>query len=204
MYRYRIGIDNGTTGRVTVLDENGALIDYFQKPLRTHRLHTKEYATRQRIDVQRYKDKLRSYADGRVLFERPFAGTRVKAVVSGETCLEAEMIALEQLGIPYSFCASTDWQPRFLGVSSEDTKVVSLRKGRERWGYVDFEDDADSAFIALLLHELGHETIDSWRKEKKKKPKPKKKHNENTDKSRANSVRSDGAEVSRRRTKRKR
>jgi hypothetical protein len=175
---YSIGIDNGPTGRVTVLDKAGKVVAYLVKPTKKARLYTKKVAFRNRLDWKAYAELLRPFATkGAVaLLERPFTGQASTAALS-TAFLEAELIALDELGIQYGFCDSRDWQTPYLDLSSKSdevcTKVLSLRAGNAKWPSAKFKDDADSAFIALLLHDVGLIEIDSWRP-KAKKPKKKK------------------------------
>ena len=130
--QYWIGIDNGVSGSIGIIDSNGHY-RYYKMPIKRELSYTKKKQWLNRIDVDKLlvilRSTQRSYATTSqiVLLERPMVNpTRWKASSSAIRALEATLIVLETLGIPYSYCDSKEWQKNML---PKDIKgSVNLKK----------------------------------------------------------------------------
>lgn len=114
-----IGIDNGVSGAITVLDEAGQILLHIKTPIKNHLNYTKAKAFINRVDSPKLKGILSiwpdDYDDSFCMIERPMIHPgRFKATISAVRCLEATEILLEELLIPYQFIDSKEWQKALL------------------------------------------------------------------------------------------
>lgn len=107
-----IGIDNGVSGAVTILNEWNEVVLHIKTPIKNHLNYTKKKAFINRVDFILLKNALASAGhDAFCMIERPMVNpTRFKATISAIRCLEATEILLEELQIPYQFIDSKEWQ----------------------------------------------------------------------------------------------
>lgn len=129
-----IGIDNGVTGTIGVITDDKAAI--YPMPTFEQYNYTKVKQKIKRIDVKKLKELLLNYIGDnpeRVIvgIERPMVNpARFKATTSALRALEATLIVLEELCLPYVFIDSKQWQkvllPKKLKGSSE-LKKASLQ-----------------------------------------------------------------------------
>ncbi len=172
---YYIGIDNGVTGSVCVLDESGKCLEYWPTPVEKTLNYTKvkEYITRVQGNI--LGKKLRPYAEtGTVVIERPLVNPgRWKATVSALRCDEATRIVLEILGLRFIYVDSREWQSVMLpkrkslpAVSrsmtaaektahktkatafKKETKELSLMVAQRLFPQIAFSKDGDAALMA--------------------------------------------------------
>lgn len=124
---YFIGIDNGNTGTIGIVDKDGNPVLFEKTPVKTVKgVH--------RLNHEKLKEMLSRYSNAIVLIERPMINPqRFKASISATRCDEAEKVILEQLGIPYEVIDSKQWQHAlFNGVYEHlTTKQASLELGNE-------------------------------------------------------------------------
>lgn len=122
-----IGIDNGTTGTIAILNEK--LIFFGKIPSKKEYSYTKKKQKVTRVDTKELKHLLFSNIDDsqvKVVVERPLVNPgRFKATVSGVRALEAVLIVLEELGYPVSYIDSKEWQKQLL---PEQSKGKQLKK----------------------------------------------------------------------------
>ena len=173
--KYYIGIDNGVTGSVCVVDEHGTCLEYWPTPVEKTLNYTKvkEYITRVKGEV--LGKKLRPYAaTGTVVIERPLVNPgRWKATVSALRCDEATRIILEVLGFKFIYVDSKEWQdamlpkrkaaPRATKTMTDDqkaaqqaaaalfkneTKNLSLMVAQQLFPKITFKKDGDAALMA--------------------------------------------------------
>ena len=173
--KYYIGIDNGVTGSVCVVDEAGQCLEYWPTPVEKTLNYTKakEYITRVKGEV--LGKKLRPYAAaGTVVIERPLVNPgRWKATVSALRCDEATRIVLEILGLKFIYVDSREWQTAMLPTRKAppkitktmtatekatikakaadykgETKTLSLLKARQLFPQIPFKKDGDAALMA--------------------------------------------------------
>lgn len=113
-----MGIDNGVTGSITVLYDDGTFT-YLKMPTIRQRNYTKTVRHLERVNFPKLVKFLSSLAATNevviAVMERPMVNPkRFIASTSALRCLEATQIALESTGIPYSFIDSKNWQGEFL------------------------------------------------------------------------------------------
>jgi hypothetical protein len=121
-----IGIDNGVTGGITILEDSGVVISHVKTPIKNHLSYTKKKAFINRIDFPKLKAELEKAGTTTFCYiERPLVNpTRFMATVSAIRCLEATEILLEELQIPYQFLDSKEWQKVLLpsGLKGDELK----------------------------------------------------------------------------------
>ncbi len=125
-----IGIDNGITGSVFILEENNKL--FFKTPIKIEQSYTKTKQNISRIDFNDFCNVLKciTYPKNTLaIIERPMVNPgRFKATASALRCLEATLIALENYGIAYKYIDSKEWQKELL---PKDLKKEDLKKASQ-------------------------------------------------------------------------
>lgn len=148
-----VGIDNGVTGTLSVLDPNGICVLHCAMPVRKEQSYTKTKQNISRIDVGLLMRLLKPYCttySSRAYIERPMVNPgRFKATMSAMRALEATLIALEELQIPYVYIDSKEWQKKLLpeGCQKEELKRAATDIARRLFPSVTPK-DADSLLIA--------------------------------------------------------
>lgn len=129
-----IGIDNGATGSIGVITENN--VYFIPTPIKKVQDYTKRRKDISRLDTEEFKIFLKQcgvYKNNSICYiERPLVNpTRFYATESALRILEAELIVLEELEIPYIFLDSKEWQKKILpqGTKGEDLKRMSKEIG---------------------------------------------------------------------------
>ena len=152
-----IAIDNGVTGTITIMNkETGELQDYFPIPVKTHLKYTKKKQWIKRVDWKELRAKLELHFPyhPKAYLERPMVNpTRFKASESALRCLEATLIVLEMLGIPYEFIDSKEWLREMLLKGLKGTaelKKASLEKARQMFPGITIY-DGDSLLMAEYI-----------------------------------------------------
>ena len=152
-----IGIDNGVSGSIAIISKNGVV---FQKtPIIKALNYTKSKQWVNRIDGLQLGDlvyenvkSIDSVNKVCCLIERPMINPgRWKASMSAIRALEATLIVLESISIPYSFLDSKEWQKELLpkGCSKEELKEASLQVAHRLFPNVNVKGkDADGLLIA--------------------------------------------------------
>lgn len=150
-----VGIDNGVTGSIMVVYDDGTYtflktptieqLSYTKKKKRIHRIDFKSLYT--------FFQNLKSFNEVvLVVMERPMVNPmRFDATLSAIRCLESTQIILEGHGIPYTFIDSKEWQKELLPgvVGSDKLKKASDKRARKHYPAVAFKDgQGDSANIA--------------------------------------------------------
>jgi len=146
-----IGVDNGTSGSIAILNNSAKL---FKTPIKIEPSYTKTKQSISRVNFPKLL-KILELEDKNsiVILERPMVNpTRFKASASALRCLEATLIAIEQLGYSFMYCDSKNWQSELLpqGCKKEELKPTSLAIGKRLFPHIDFTGfkDADSLLIA--------------------------------------------------------
>lgn len=152
-----IGIDNGTTGSITILNRSGVLLDYKVTPSRLEQSYTKTKQNISRIDVELLREmfedaqlRLRPHSNNLAVIERPMINPmRFKASISAARALEATLIVIEELRIPYRYIDSKEWQKAMLpsGCEKDELKSAAVDVARRLFPSVKVK-DADSILIA--------------------------------------------------------
>lgn len=151
--RTYIGLDNGVSGSIGIINDNGPKL--FKTPIKNQLSYTKTKQNINRIDVPELILLLQPFASPqtKLWIERPMVNpTRFKATMSAIRALEATLIALEILQMPYEYIDSKEWQKHLLpeGLKGDALKPASLDIGRRLFPSIDFKgfNDADSLLMA--------------------------------------------------------
>lgn len=146
-----IGIDNGVTGSVAVLDCGGDLLLYAPIPVFKRLSYTKAKAFVNLVDTPKLEAMLRPYVTGSLCIERPMINpARWVATVSAIRCHTLQEDLFGRLPIRYRILDSKEWQKHMLpaGLQGPELKIASLQVGTRRFPNVKFKKDADAALIA--------------------------------------------------------
>lgn len=164
--------DNGVTGSIGIITVDYATGETFTQfmltPVKKELSYQKSKKTmRTRLDypsMHRLFEEVKSTSD-KVIFcmERPLVNaTRFSASLSAIACLEAMLILLEDLDIPYSYIDSKEWQKAILPAGlkgSDEQKKASMDVGcrlfPEHKELIQKHKDADGILIAEYLHRKG-------------------------------------------------
>ena len=174
--KYYIGIDNGVTGGICVVNDIGEVKLYEKTPVKKCLNYTKKKEFLNRLDGVALAEMLKPFADACIVaIERPMLNpSRWKASVSALRCDEATLIVLEMLNIPYRYIDSKEWQSEMLpkrkapprtadkkatsvekaqlriqkAKFKKETKELSLAVGNKLFPLLTFKDDADPVLIA--------------------------------------------------------
>lgn len=139
--KYLIGIDNGVTGSVGLISDDGKDVRFITTPVKKELNYTKAKAYITRIDALELI-KILSIADpltSKVIIERPMVNPgRFVATISAIRALEATQTVLEQLGLSYSFIDSKEWQKAMLpsGLKGDELKAASLDIGKRTFPFI--------------------------------------------------------------------
>lgn len=147
-----VGVDNGVSGSIGII-MNGT--SYFYKvPCRKALDYQKNAKNISRIDVVALRRILKDRHNPMAILERPMVNPqRFTASKSALRALEALLIVLEDLNIPYRFIDSKEWQKEILpkGIKGADAlKKASLDIGTRLFPQFrdKFKGDADGILIA--------------------------------------------------------
>jgi len=132
-----VGIDNGVTGSITIIDTKFSSANYHKTPVFKCLNYTKKKGLMKRIDTEKLHDILfsvpREVGDGdttmiakaMILIERPMVNPkRFKATVSALRALEATLVVIEKLEIPYRYIDSKEWQKEMLPKGLKGSKEL--------------------------------------------------------------------------------
>jgi hypothetical protein len=152
MKRY-ISVDNGVTGSLTIMWAEKVV--WYPTPVRKCLDYTKTKKWLNRVDGEELKEILMTGEEDcqstLAILERPMINPiRWNASMSAIRCLEATLIVLELLKLPYSFIDSKIWQKELLpsGLQKEELKEASYQVAKRLFPNLDFKKDgADSVLI---------------------------------------------------------
>lgn len=110
-----VGIDNGSTGSIGIITPESSSMAH--PPVRKQLNYHKKAENISRIDYPEFVKWLIALRDSSAIngwqlmaiLEKPFTGMPNAAVLAGRV-YEAEIIALEECGIPYTTICASDWQ----------------------------------------------------------------------------------------------
>lgn len=157
MNKIYCGVDNGTSGAVGIVSDNSDTYGWFPTPTKIELSYTKAKQNISRIDfpkfLELFKEKILSYnVPVRVFLERPLVNPgQLKTTMSAMRSLEATLIVLEELKIPFSYLDSKSWQKDMLpsGLKGKELKEASRQIGRRLFPTLDFgKSDCDAILIA--------------------------------------------------------
>jgi len=151
-----LGVDNGPTGNIGVIAPNETL--YFPMPVKKELNYTKQKQFLHRVDVEKLFGLMKALKETNsegclCLVERPMINPqRWKPSMSAIRCLEATLIVLELLKIPFQYIDSKQWQKELLpkGLKKDELKKASLDIGKRLFPQIDWTKfkDADGLLIA--------------------------------------------------------
>jgi hypothetical protein len=147
-----IGIDNGVSGGVTILNENGEVILHEKTPVKRCLNYTKKKAFINRVAINELREMLEKAGENTYcMCERPMVNPgRFAATISAMRCMEATEIVLEELLIPYQWIDSKEWQKVMLpsGLKGDDLKVAASQTSTRLYPRLKVV-NADCLLIAL-------------------------------------------------------
>ena len=159
MTKTYIGIDNGVTGTVSIITNTSDVI-HFNIPIQKELSYTKKKQYITRIDYNKLIQALDNYGNCFCLLERPMINPmRWKASMSAIRALEATLISLERLAIPYQYIDSREWQKELLPKNlfknkGKDLKFAALDIAKRLFPQINTK-DADSLLIAEYARRKG-------------------------------------------------
>lgn len=178
--RTYIGIDNGTTGSIGIIQPYAnrflatptIMQDSYTKPVlkkktKAAKKRTPVQARISRVDHKAFHRTLvevtETSSDILIIIERPMINPmRFKASMSAMRCLESQLVAIEDLNIPYRYIDSKEWQSEFISNDLKGTDSLKLESklvGVSMWPqYIDLfikQGDADSMLIAEYAKRQG-------------------------------------------------
>lgn len=130
--KYYLGIDNGTSGTIALVDGDGVVSFFMETPIKIEQSYTKTKKNISRIDVVKLMEVLSTYKDLDILavIERPLVNPKMfVTTMSAMRALEATLCVLEHLKIGVRYEDSKSWQKDMLpsGVKgSPELKKASL------------------------------------------------------------------------------
>lgn len=152
-----VGIDNGTSGAIGIVSDDSSIVKWFPTPIKIELSYTKEKQNISRIDFPKlisfFEEQVLCYNTSvRVVMERPRVNPQqFKTTMSAMRSLEATLIAVEQLKIPFSYIDSKEWQKELLpsGLKGKELKDGSKQVGKRLFPSIDFgKADCDAILIA--------------------------------------------------------
>ena len=120
MGKFYIGVDNGVTGSIGIIDSEDIYSAEFEKiPIKTEQSYTKKKQNISRINWVELFAFFSNYKTPKnnsiCLIERPMVNPgRFKATMSALRCLETVLICIEMASLPYQYIDSKQWQKELL------------------------------------------------------------------------------------------
>jgi hypothetical protein len=155
--RIYIGIDNGCSGSVAILNKELTICRYVETPSKKEQSYTKTKQMISRIDYVALKDMLITYKDNAIaIIERPLVNPGMfKATISAVRALEATLIVVEELGIAVQYIDSREWQRALLPQGTKGStelkrasRDIGCRLFPQHAGIINKHKDADGLLIA--------------------------------------------------------
>ena len=155
MNKTYIGIDNGTSGSIGIINNTESY--YYMTPVFIEQSYTKTKQNISRIKGIDLYTILKPFSENAYcIIERPMVNPgRFKATVSALRALEATLIIIEQLQIPYQYIDSKEWQKELLPKNIKgdiDLKRISMDIGKRLFplhkNLIEKHKDADGLLIA--------------------------------------------------------
>jgi hypothetical protein len=150
MIKIFCGVDNGVSGYITIITAEGEILAHKPTPIKKELSYTKTKQFINRIDGPALEQFLLLYNPIKATLERPMINpTRWKASMSAVRALEATIIVLELLKIPYEYIDSKEWQKAFLpsGLVKDELKKAAVDVARRLFPSITTK-DADSILIS--------------------------------------------------------
>lgn len=158
MRDYYLGLDNGISGNLGIIGPDNKSAHH-KTPIKKVLNYTKEKAWINRISTPELKTILQPYADANaakpgsvlMILERAMVNPkRWKASMSAIRALEATLIVIEELGIPYVYVDSKEWQRVMLpaSIAGDELKPASKQVAERLFPNLTFKSDGDGILIA--------------------------------------------------------
>lgn len=156
MAKTYVGIDNGVSGSCSFLKDSAAAT-YYPTPIFRQLNYTKTKAYINRVDTKKLKAiflaELGDSKECLVVLERCMVNPgRFKATISAVRAMEATLIVLEDLGLPYVYMDSKEWQRELLptGCVGDELKTASSEVGKRLFPHLKdaIKKDADALLMA--------------------------------------------------------
>lgn len=114
-----IGVDNGTSGTICLMGQNGEVLHFDETPIKKEQSYTKTAQIISRIDIKALQNLiepiLKRYKFAIAVIERPLVNPKMfKATMSAMRSLEATLCVLESLKIAVQYVDSKEWQRELL------------------------------------------------------------------------------------------
>jgi hypothetical protein len=162
-----IGIDNGASGSIGIINKDRTIIHFSGVPVKETRDYTKEVKYINRVDVSRLSDLILSYigdckrSEILLISERPMINpTRFQASIHAARSFEAMMICLESMLLTPIIIDSRIWQHELLpGMKGEAAlKQASFDEGirlfPDQVASIIKHGDADALLIAEYAYRM--------------------------------------------------
>ena len=157
MHNYYIGIDNGVSGTIAIIGPDGS--QFIKTPIKLEQSYTMKKQNISRIKVHDLKKFLRENTvtnERFAILERPMINPKMfKTSMSAMRTLEAQVLLLESMRIPFMYCDSKHWQrvllPRGTKGTPELKKAsvdIGCRLFPEHQELIKKHKDADGLLIA--------------------------------------------------------
>jgi hypothetical protein len=156
-----IGIDNGVSGSIGTIRDTDNTVLFSRTPVSKRLDYTKKKSWCNRIEIGSLTEMLRWGLDTNVatcIIERPMVNPmRWIATKSALRALEATLIVLEDLEIPYRFIDSKEWQKALLpsGLKGPELKLAAVEVAKRLYPTIDCGKDADGLLIAHYAKMIG-------------------------------------------------
>ena len=131
MEKLILGIDNGTTGTVCMIRENGDDIFFIESPVKFEQSYTKKKQNISRIDTVKLREVLEPYRDKDIyvmaVVERPLVNPSpklFKTTMSAMRSLEATLCIIEEFKFSLIYCDSKEWQKELLPRGTQGTQAL--------------------------------------------------------------------------------
>lgn len=157
MKKFYVGIDNGVSGSIGIINTETNQVRYTSTPVKKELNYTKEKAYLNRIDRKKVKALFAEVFEDTptenilVVLERPMINPkRWKASVSAVRALESTLTIFEDLGLPFIYVDSKEWQKDLLpkGTVGDELKEASLLVAKRLFPNLDFKKDGDGMLMA--------------------------------------------------------
>lgn len=145
MRKYYIGIDNGTSGTIGIINNESGETLFVETPIKKEQSYTKKKQEISRVDFGKLMTFLMENTEPGQRFavlERPMVNPQMfKTSGNALRCLEAQLILLEQLEIPFIYVDSKQWQRDLLPAGTKGSP--ELKKASKDIGGRLFPQHAD-------------------------------------------------------------
>ena len=128
-----IGIDNGPTGSIGIINKDLTIVEFIKTPSFTEQSYTKKIQQVSRINYVEFKKIISNHKEPYALLERPMINNRrFHQSLSAIRALEVMLVCLEELNIPFSYIDSRSWQnellPNVPRIDDKGIKIPSVRR----------------------------------------------------------------------------